>query len=206
MSKKMPKRLVALSASAVAAIYIAGLVSTQPTAEGVTVASAAANSALVATPGVSLTSTAANSTSAPVVVGASMSATPASSASATPVAASASATPLATSTPVPTAPPTTSGASSYANGTYSATGTSRFGTVSVSVTTAGGKLTNVQITRVTTSYPVSRIASLPAQVIQNQSANVNVVTGATYSSQAFKQAVQQALAQALAASSTTTGG
>jgi major membrane immunogen (membrane-anchored lipoprotein) len=38
--------------------------------------------------------------------------------------------------------------------------------------------------------------------MQNQTANVNVVTGATYSSQAFKQAVQQALAQALAANST----
>jgi uncharacterized protein with FMN-binding domain len=41
-------------------------------------------------------------------------------------------------------------------------------------------------------------------VVQTQTANVNVVSGATYSSQAFKQAVQQALAQALAANSTAT--
>jgi uncharacterized protein with FMN-binding domain len=34
--------------------------------------------------------------------------------------------------------------------------------------------------------------------MQSQTANVNVVTGATSSSQAFKQAVQQALAKALA--------
>jgi uncharacterized protein with FMN-binding domain len=68
--------------------------------------------------------------------------------------------------------------------------------VTVSVTVSGDKITNVQITKVTTKFPVSRIASLPAQVIQQQTANVNVVTGATYSSQAFKQAVQQALAQA----------
>jgi uncharacterized protein with FMN-binding domain len=75
----------------------------------------------------------------------------------------------------------------------------------VSVTTAGGKITNVQIAKVTTKFPVSRIASLPSQVIASQSANVNVVTGATYSSQAFKQAVQQALTQALAANRTSTG-
>ncbi len=65
-----------------------------------------------------------------------------------------------------------------------------------------------QITSVTTKYPASRIASLPGQVVQNQTANVNLVTGATSSSQAFKQAVQQALAQAqaLAASSTAAAG
>ena len=50
----------------------------------------------------------------------------------------------------------------------------------------------------TTSYPVSRIASLPSAVVKAQSANVNVISGATYSSQAFKQAVQQALTQASA--------
>jgi uncharacterized protein with FMN-binding domain len=68
----------------------------------------------------------------------------------------------------------------------------------VSVNVSGGQIANVQITRVTTSYPVSRIASLPAAVIKAQSASVNAVSGATYSSQAFKQAVQQALAQASA--------
>jgi uncharacterized protein with FMN-binding domain len=69
------------------------------------------------------------------------------------------------------------------------------------VSVAGGKISTVQITKVTTSYPVSRIASLPAQVTQNQTASINSITGATYSSQAFKQAVQQALTQAQAAMS-----
>ena len=41
MAKKMPGRLVALSASAVAVIYLAGLGSTQPLATSATVASAA---------------------------------------------------------------------------------------------------------------------------------------------------------------------
>jgi uncharacterized protein with FMN-binding domain len=69
------------------------------------------------------------------------------------------------------------------------------------VTIANGKISNVQITKVTTKFPMSRIASLPAAVVQSQSANVNVISGATYSSQAFKQAVQQALSQAQAAGS-----
>jgi uncharacterized protein with FMN-binding domain len=125
-----------------------------------------------------------------------------------PTATAASVTPTSTPTIVvgasATATPTATATSSgYADGTYSGAGTSRFGNVTVSVTTSAGKITNVQITKVTTSYPVSRIASLPAQVVQQQTANVNVVTGATYSSNAFKQAVQQALAQAPAASSST---
>jgi uncharacterized protein with FMN-binding domain len=235
MAKKLPGRLVALSASAVATIYVAGLLSTQRAAEGVAAASAGAQTTLVTTPASTLTGTAADATSTPiVVVGASATATPTTSSGAAPTAASATSTtptaagatpttaaatatarPAATSTPAATATPTTSAAAStaaaattttYADGTYSATGTSALGDVTVSVTVSGDKITNVQITKVTTKFPVSRIASLPAQVIQNQSANVNVVTGATYSSQAFRQAVQLALSQALAANSTTAAG
>jgi uncharacterized protein with FMN-binding domain len=72
--------------------------------------------------------------------------------------------------------------------------------MTVSVSIQGGAIANIQITSVNTEYPVSRIASLPGQVVKQQTANVNVITGATYSSQAFKQAVQQALAQAQAGS------
>jgi uncharacterized protein with FMN-binding domain len=74
--------------------------------------------------------------------------------------------------------------------------------MSVAVSIQGGVITNVQITSVNTEYPVSRVASLPGQVVKQQTPNVNVITGATYSSQAFKQAVQQALAQAQAAAVT----
>jgi uncharacterized protein with FMN-binding domain len=172
MAKKMNRRLVALSASAVATIYLTGFLATQPVA--VTMAADEASSVLAAT------TTPATATATPsVVVGASATATPTTSATAT---------------------------GTYADGTYSATGTSRFGNVSVSVTIAAGTVSNVQITKVTTSFPMSRIASLPSQVIAAQSANLNVVTGATYSSQAFKQAVQTALAQAQAAGSTATAG
>lgn len=88
------------------------------------------------------------------------------------------------------------------DGTFTGTGSGKFGSISVAVSTAGGKITNVQITKVATTFPVSQIASLPAQVVQRQSASVNAVTGATASSQAFKQAVQQALVQATTATLT----
>jgi NosR/NirI family nitrous oxide reductase transcriptional regulator len=142
MSKKMPRRLVALSSSAVAAIYFAGLLSTR--------------SVSFATP-----------TSVPAVVAGATAST------------------------------------GYQDGTYSGTGAGRFGSVTVAVTTSGGKIANVQITNAATTFPVSQIASLPAQVVQSQNTTVNAVTGATASAQAFKQAVQQALVQAAASTTAT---
>ena len=222
MATRMPRRLVALSASAVATIYVAGLLSTRPAANGLAVDAAGE-------PWINLVSTltvsAPDSTSQPtVVVGASAPASPTTQSSAagatstlvapptsTPEPAAttalvATSTPATAATPVRSPTPASTATSQpgapareYASGTYSATGSSRLGNVTVSVMISADRITNVQITSATTKYPVSRIASLPAQVISAQSANVNVVTGATYSSQAFKQAMQQALAQALAA-------
>ena len=88
----------------------------------------------------------------------------------------------------------------YRDGTYTASGTSRFGGIAVAVTIQGGKITGVTLTKVTTSYPATRIAQLPGQVVARQSANVDLVSGATYSSQAFRDAVAQALAQTLTGS------
>lgn len=84
----------------------------------------------------------------------------------------------------------------YKDGTYTGSGTSRRGGFDVAVTIQGGRVTNVALTRVTTQYPASRIAALPGQVVARQSAQVDRVSGATYSVQAFQQAVQQALAAA----------
>ena len=52
------------------------------------------------------------------------------------------------------------------------------------------------ITRSTLQYPLRDIAGLPSQVVQRQSAQVDIVSRATYSSQAFKGAVSQALSKA----------
>lgn len=164
MAKKMPRQLVALSATAIASIYLAGFMSTHGAADSFAADAPATTTIAVAT----------GTTAAPTVV---VGATAAPTASATSAAAS---------------------SSGYVDGTYSGTGTSRFGNVYVSVTISGGAISAVQITRVSTSFPMSRIASLPGLVVLKQTANVNAVSGATYSSQAFKQAVSQALGAAAA--------
>jgi uncharacterized protein with FMN-binding domain len=163
MARKMTRRLVALSASAIATIYAAGFALTRTADAGLAVTSSDVPDTTTVTTSPQVTSTA-----VPVV--------------------GATATTTATSTAT----------SAYKDGTYTGQGTSRRGGVNVSVTVQGGVITNVQITSVSTEYPVSRIASLPSLVVKQQGANVNVITGATYSSQAFKQAVQQALSLALA--------
>ena len=184
-SNKMPRRLVALSSSAIAAIYFAGLVTTHGADASIGAASAAtAVPSIVATstttlPSVTPTATATNATS-------------------TTTRATAAAT--ATSTSVPSVAPTTTTAATgaYLDGSYTGSGTSRRGSITVTVTVSGGRITNVALTSVNTEYPGSRIASLPAQVVARQSANVDNVSGATYSAQAFRLAVQAALAKATA--------
>jgi len=113
-----------------------------------------------------------------------------------PPAVSASATPAVSARATSTA--TTTQSAAYKDGTYSGTGTSRRGNVSVSVTVQSGRIATVTISNITTQYPVSRIASLPAQVVSRQTAQVDNVSGATYSAQAFSAAIQAALAKALA--------
>ncbi len=84
----------------------------------------------------------------------------------------------------------------YRDGTYTGAGSNRFGGIDVAVTIKGGGITDVAITRATTRYPAARIARLPGQVVDRQGTDVDFVTGATYSSRAFRDAVTQALAQA----------
>jgi len=167
MAKKMPRRLVALSSSAVAAIYLAGFVYTRGADAGL----------------------ASVATSVPTAVRASPSATASSGQPSVVVSASAP----ATSTPTSTSTTTTS---AYRDGTYTGAGTSRRGNVDVSVTIQSGRIANVTISSVTTQYPVSRIASLPSQVVSRQSSQVDNISGATYSAQAFSLAVQAALSKA----------
>lgn len=165
----MPRRLVALSATAVAAVYFAGLQTTQSPGVVQAVARGATNPTTrpVPTP---------VSTRAPLV-----------SRAALPPAATAQA-PVQASVPVEPV--------SYRDGTYTGSGTSRRGGVDVSVTVQEGRIVSAAITGGSTQYPLSRIAALPGRVLAHQSAEVDRITGATYSVQAYRQAVQQALAQA----------
>jgi uncharacterized protein with FMN-binding domain len=73
----------------------------------------------------------------------------------------------------------------------------------VAVTVQSGRIAAVDITDCRTQYPESFIDGLPAQVVARQSAQVDLVSGATYSSRAFQSAVSQALAQARAGAMAT---
>jgi uncharacterized protein with FMN-binding domain len=181
----MHRGLVALSASAVAAIYMAGYLRTQ---------AADASIAAAAVP------TLAAAEGAPIAAAAAAQPSPTSIPQPViqrqiPVA------PRLSPTPPPVAASASSGAGAqtqgtYKDGTYTGQGTSRRGDVWVSVQVQGGRIANVSITRSTLQYPLRDIANLPSQVVQRQSAQVDIVSRATYSSMAFRGAVTQALASA----------
>jgi uncharacterized protein with FMN-binding domain len=174
VARKTPRKLVALSGSAIAAIYVAGYVATSR-----------ADARLNAAPSASAVAAAAAATTGPTLA-------------ITPTAGSPLVPPVrgpGQSTPASAAgTPTAAGA--YRDGTYTGSGDSRRGGFSVAVTVRGGRIAEVEITDAWTQYPASRVAALPGQVLARQSARVDRVSGATYSGAAFQQAVQQALAQA----------
>ena len=98
--------------------------------------------------------------------------------------------------------------SAYKDGTYYGTGTGFGGTLKVKVEISGGKITSIQImeNQVGSEY-ISKASALINTIIQNQSTNVDTVSGATYSSVGIIQAVRDALSQAaVSTSGTTTSG
>ncbi|MDE2019366.1 MAG: FMN-binding protein [Patescibacteria group bacterium] len=115
-------------------------------------------------------------------------------------------TPVASKPTVPPAPkPAPSPASTglYKNGNYIGPVTDAFyGNLQVVAVVQGGKLADVQFPVYPSdsghSLEVSQIAlpQLRQEAIQSQSANVNIVSGATQTSQAFQQSLAAALAQA----------
>ncbi|WP_419880837.1 FMN-binding protein [Peribacillus sp. B-H-3] len=84
----------------------------------------------------------------------------------------------------------------YKNGTFYGTGTTRIGSVEVAVTTKHDKITSVEITKCDTHYSQSKIDGLPEQALKRQSSRVDLVSGATLSSEDFQWAVEEALQQA----------
>jgi uncharacterized protein with FMN-binding domain len=195
-----------LSSAAIGAVYLAGYLGTQGADASLSSATTTATSTggMVAATTSSSTSQVTTSASAATTGAPAVAAPPA----VTRTAAVASTTrstqkvaprPTATATPVPqptaTATPTPTGLRA---GTYTGVGDSRRGSIQVALTVKGGKITNVAITDATTQYPVSWISTLPGEVVATQSAQVDLVSGATFSSMAFEGAVQQALAQAQA--------
>ena len=101
----------------------------------------------------------------------------------------------------PAAPPATAAAkpaakTTYKDGVYLGRGTSRHGDIEAMVEIQNGRIANAVISQCLTRYSCSWIAVLVPQVVARQSAEVDYVSGATVSSDAFYYAVTQALAQA----------
>jgi uncharacterized protein with FMN-binding domain len=121
-----------------------------------------------------------------------------------PAPTSGSATTAPTTAPAaaaaPTTPPTTA---VPANQTYTGSDIPfNFGDIQVAVTIKGGKIANIAIPQENSRDP--RSASIDSQAVpiltqealQAQGVNINAVSGATYTSDAFAQALQSALGNA----------
>lgn len=116
--------------------------------------------------------------------------------------------PTTTTEPVPTSPPqptdTTSppAADSVArqpllkDGEYYGWGTSRHGDIQAGIEIKGGRITAAWVSQCLTRYSCSWIAALPGQVVARQSPEVDYVSGATQSTNAFYYAVVEALSRA----------
>ena len=209
-STRMHRGLVALSASAIAAVYMTGYLRTQAAdatiaaAEPSLTAAPTAQVAVAAPPAVTVAPAPQTVVQRQVTVAPRPLATPATQAQppaqsqSQPRAQTQPQAPAQTqpqSQPQPQSPSQASQAA-YKDGTYTGQGTSRRGDVWVQVEVAGGRISNVSITRSTLQYPLRDIAGLPQEVVDRQSAQVDVVSRATYSSMAFRQAVTQALSSA----------
>ncbi len=109
----------------------------------------------------------------------------------------------ATSSPAPTQAPKPKG--QYTDGTYTGgQADAYYGTVQVEAVVQGGKLTDVKFLQYPNTHSTSVFINeqampyLTQEAIAAQSANVNIVSGATFTSQAFQQSLASALAQAKA--------
>jgi uncharacterized protein with FMN-binding domain len=94
--------------------------------------------------------------------------------------------------PPPPAPP----APQWKDGTYTGWGYSRHGNIEAQVVVEAGRIASAVISQCRTRYSCSVIERLPPQVAQRQSPNVDYVSGATQSADAFYGAVVEALAKA----------
>jgi len=86
--------------------------------------------------------------------------------------------------------------SAWKDGTYYGWGSSRHGDIQAAIVIVDGRIAGASIAQCLTRYSCSWIAHLPAQVIARQSADVDFVTGATQSVDAFYYAVLDALSKA----------
>jgi uncharacterized protein with FMN-binding domain len=84
----------------------------------------------------------------------------------------------------------------WKDGTYTGWGYSRHGDIEAAVVIEGGRIASATISQCRTRYSCSVIDRLPPQVAQRQSPDVDYVSGATQSADAFYGAVLAALSKA----------
>lgn len=176
---KMGNKMIVLCSAAIGIIYTSGYIATQSAASTEiqnALSSQVQNTQTTNTDTANQTSTAQATTSANNGSAAKSTTTSSSSSSSKTTAAAKTST--------------------YKDGTYTGIGTNNIGSVEVAVTIKNDKITTVDITNCTTSYPESYIKGLPQQVVSRQSAQVDVVSGATKSTNDFEEAVMGALQKA----------
>lgn len=100
---------------------------------------------------------------------------------------------------------TSSSSTTYKDGTFTGSvANAYYGNVQVQVTISGGKITNVAFLSYPSDNPNSQSINqqatpyLKQEAIQTQNANVNIISGATLTSNAFVQSMSSALNQAKA--------
>jgi uncharacterized protein with FMN-binding domain len=84
----------------------------------------------------------------------------------------------------------------WKDGTYLGWGHCRHGTLQASVVVEAGRIASATIAQCYTRYPCTVISMLPPQVPQRQSAEVDRVSSATESADAFYFAIVDALEKA----------
>lgn len=162
---------------------------------------------------VASTSTTATTTSTSTTTTASASATTGSTTTTSTPSATTStstATAAATATASPTTAATTTSSTTYADGTYTGSAVSEpWGAFQVQVTVSGGQITAVNVVQSPQDNHSSRINSsaiptLTAATLASQDASVDLISGATWTSQSYATSLQSALDAAKAAAATTT--
>jgi uncharacterized protein with FMN-binding domain len=87
-------------------------------------------------------------------------------------------------------------ASQWKDGTYLGWGSCRHGQIQARVVIEGGRIKSARVAQCLTRYSCDAIDSLPPQVVQRQSPEVDFVSGATQSTDAYYYAVVEALSKA----------
>jgi uncharacterized protein with FMN-binding domain len=136
--------------------------------------------------------------------GTTSTATGTATASGTATAASTASTPASTATATASSAATPAASAStsspLADGTYAgATDTNRWGPVQVQITVTGGKITQVTALQTPTdnrksvSINTRATPTLASEVLSAQSASIDTVSGATYTSDSYKVSLQSAI-------------